>query len=458
MVVQNKRQRLSSRSLLSSCTTVLWGVQVLLSLPVITSAFLSVPAQAPSFQSRHDNIVTVRRRQTSESNNNDDMMEPFRDENENKDKFKQVKYKQAKKEQQANAAMDLPGQPLVRTLAGGSNLMFSMARRMWDPKAMSGVDSGSASASVSSSSSSLLQVLASREEYAALIWKNARKRNKPGMWRYAIRAFDRMIDEKPLSLLTTHYEGAMTACAKLGLWERALQIYSQVYEREASLRSKLSAGKKAKARLVLPVQVTDNMVGSVLRACVRASRQRQGELVLTLSDDDDHECVVDASTSSSSSNCNMREVRLQRIPLDAVILLLQEIEERHGMPLTARHLNPVAAAYLSLGLVSDAAALLQSNLSDRTTGTEPEDGDARFNVNDLTAKDKGSYSLLVQGSVSDGDWVAAVHALTTMTEAGLYPAARHLNAWTEVSERKTKQRATRSWKKKRDESYLDSVR
>jgi hypothetical protein len=45
-----------------------------------------------------------------------------------------------------------------------------------------------------------------------------------------------------------------------------------------------------------------------------------------------------------------------------------------------------------------------------------------------------------------------------MTTAGLYPVNRHLNEWTEVSERKTKQRTTRGWKKKRDEFWLDSVR
>jgi hypothetical protein len=125
--------------------------------------------------------------------------------------------------------------------------------------------------------------------------------------------------------------------------------------------------------------------------------------------------------------------------------------------------RPLTASFeprgrVSLGPVADAASLLQSNLADRTTGPEAEDGEARFNVNDLAAKDKGSYSLLVQGAVSDADWAGAVDALTDMTEAGLYPVARNLNTWTEVSERKTKRRATRSWKKKRDESYLDSVR
>eukprot|EP00428_Durinskia_dybowskii_P058989 CAMPEP_0170315150 /NCGR_PEP_ID=MMETSP0116_2-20130129/58162_1 /TAXON_ID=400756 /ORGANISM="Durinskia baltica, Strain CSIRO CS-38" /LENGTH=53 /DNA_ID=CAMNT_0010567627 /DNA_START=1 /DNA_END=159 /DNA_ORIENTATION=- len=30
----------------------------------------------------------------------------------------------------------------------------------------------------------------------------------------------------------THHEGAMLACAKLGLWQRALEIYHHVYQVE----------------------------------------------------------------------------------------------------------------------------------------------------------------------------------------------------------------------------------
>ena len=148
----------------------------------------------------------------------------------------------------------------------------------------------------------------------------------------------------------------------------------------------------------------------------------------------------------------------RRAPLDACSELLLSMEEKHGLPLVARHLNPLAAAYQKLGLVQEASTLLNMNLEDRTSGPEEENGLDPFNVNDVWAKDKGSYSLLVKGAVSEGKWADAVDALRTMTEAGLYPNSRNLNAWTEVSERKTKQRATRSWKKKRDEYWLESVR
>jgi hypothetical protein len=525
----NKRRRLPPRSRswldVASCSTVLWGLLLSLSLPA-SSAFLSIPAPHPT-QSRRafpgaDRLSTgttasvantdiVRRRQTSEADS--EWMDPYEDEKETEsgdneilndfmkgstaatsqdatsqdreqatatstsskpassagsmleqrdgeddDKWRrrQERFERLKRlderDEEASNAMNLPEQPLVKTLSGGSSLIFAMAKRMWDPKIAAENEKGKAT---EQGGERVWSVTASRQEFAATIWKNARKGNKPGMWRYAVRTFDRMMEDEKLGL-TIHYEGALTACAKLGMWERALEIYHTAQDREATLRKKVSAASKAKPRLA--VRVNDNMVMSLLRACVRASRQRQK--VPTVPDDADADADADpAASSSSSSSSSTRELQeRQRIPLDAAVKILQEIETRHGLTLTARHLNPVAAAYLSLGLVADAASLLQSNLADRTTGPEAEDGEARFNVNDLTAKDKGSYSLLVQGAVSDADWAGAVDALTDMTEAGLYPVARNLNTWTEVSERKTKRRATRSWKKKRDESYLDSVR
>jgi hypothetical protein len=291
---------------------------------------------------------------------------------------------------EASAAMDFPEQPLVRTLQGAPSLIFAMAKRMWDPKFAGEGNSESRPNNMDSSTQTLdnggrvWSVTASRQEYATIIWKNARKGNKPGMWRYAVRTFDRMMEDEKL-VLTTHYEGALTACAKPGMWEHAFGIYHKAVDREATLRNKLSAASKAKPRLA--VRVNDNMIMSLLGACVRASRQRK---VVQAPDDAD----ADQAVSGSSRTRQVQEQ--QRIPLDAMVEILQEMETRHGLTLTARHLNPVAAAYLSLGHASDAASLLQSNLADRTTGPEAEDGEARFNVNDLTAKDKGSATSIRQ--------------------------------------------------------------
>ena len=294
--------------------------------------------------------------------------------------------------------------------------------------------------------------------YAGTIWRNVRKANKPSLWRHALRTYDRM-GNKPATTTgadmntpqqqqqqqqppsgnpnatkdngnqllkvqrtNIHHEGALVACAKLGLWQKALQIYRSVEEQQERPTS------------YQKVFVTDHMVLSVIQSCCVASRSLPTIATMTPEE--------------------------RRLPLDACVEVLLELEDRHGLPLVARHLNPLAAAYQKIpGLgVPEAARLLNTHLSDRTSGPEEEDGDDPFNVNDVRAKDKGSYSLLVKGAVSEGNWEGAVEALKTMTDSGLYPKARNLNSWTEVSERKTKQRATRSWKKKRDEYWLESVR
>ena len=386
----------------------------------------------------------------------------------------------------------------IRTIGGGADMIFEMARQMllWDEtedslqsstadgaatsnsrktttKSNFGPSSSSLSTSkfAASSSKSVLPrwhpirgvsdanpsfrtaaPMMNSQGYAGTIWRNVRKANKPSLWRHALRTYDRM-GEKPAAkqqqakdigslAMTTrnndnndssnnnrlkvqrtnvHHDGALVACAKLGLWQKALQIYRDVEEQQERPTS------------YQKVFVTDNMVLSLIRSCVLASR---------------------------APGASQKTAEERRLPLDACLEVLLEMEDQHGLPLVARHLNPLAAAYQKIpGFgVPEAARLLTTHLSDRTSGPEEEDGDDPFNVNDVRAKDKGSYSLLVKGAVSEGNWEGAVEALKLMTDSGLYPKARNLNGWTEVSERKTKQRATRSWKKKRDEYWLESVR
>lgn len=227
-----------------------------------------------------------------------------------------------------------------------------------------------------------------------------------------------------------HHEGALLATAKLGLWERALQIFRRVQEEEATLRKRHSnngsSDSAASSRQSFSVHVTEHMVSSVVRACVRAVRR----------------------------DTKAAPLEERRRPLDEARSILKEVKERHRIVLDAHHVNPLAAAYQSIGLRKEAADVLESFLSDRTIGEEPENGNETLNVNNLGTKDKGSYALRVHSAVSAEDWGAAVENLTIMTEAGLYPVDRHLNSWMEVSERKTKHRTTRSWKKKRDQSWV----
>jgi hypothetical protein len=283
-----------------------------------------------------------------------------------------------------------------------------------------------------------------------------------------LRTYDRMtvLENDPSYLniqrSNSHHEGAMVACAKLGLWQQALEIYHCVYQVEQESQAQFdlaqtqqlpaaAASPKAsspsfvaairRSRIRRTVHVSDSMISSLVGACVRASQQRAREKGTYLSPAQEE-----------------LEAALRRIPLDTALEVLTTIQETHSIPLVARHINPIASAYQSLGYIPQATDILQTLLSNRTAGEEPEDGMDIFNVYDLCAKDKASYSLLVQGAVVTGDWGAAVDALRDMNEAGLFPKQRHCNIWSEISERQTRPRAAGSWKKKRNDNWVDSIR
>lgn len=331
---------------------------------------------------------------------------------------------------------DSDPKPLVKTLGGGTSLMFEMARRMlvWDnPKQKNILPRWHPHSGISDVNPSFRtqSPIMNNQGYAGTIWRNVRKRGKPSLWRYALRTYNRMKEleeDSKNSVLkiersNVHHEGAMLACAKLGLWQEALDIYRYVEETATTNPTQVATTRRRKA-----VCVTDNMLLSVVSACVRGSQH------------------VNAQAS----------LQERRAPLDAAVHVLLEMEEKHGLPLVARHLNPLASAYQSLGLLAEASSLIRGHLEDRTSGPEEENGNDPFNVNDVRAKDKASYSLLVKGALHQGDWENAVLALQEMTEAGLYPNTRNLNSWTETSERKSK--LSKSWKKKREEYWLESVR
>ncbi|KAL3938182.1 MAG: hypothetical protein SGBAC_006848 [Bacillariaceae sp.] len=290
--------------------------------------------------------------------------------------------------------------------------------------------------------------------FAKSIWRNVRKRNKPVLWSNALRTYDRMAileqkTELQIKRNNLHHEGAMLACAKLGLWQKCLEIYHFVNEQDSSTilpptassrlaPSNLESSTAVNSKLVRRVYVTDNMIQSLIRACSRASDQGDRHTY---------------SKQAKDGELEEQEAALRRIPLDTALEIVCTMDENHGVKVGPTHVNPLAAAYQSLGYVEQARDILQDMLSNRTAGEEPEEGIDILNVHDLCAKDKGSYSLLVQGAVGSGDWGAAVEALGDMTNSGLYPNPRHCNSWNEISER----HRGRSWKKKREDFWTNSV-
>ena len=336
-------------------------------------------------------------------------------------KRKEAATKKRRQGEAASAAMDLPNQPMVTTISGGTSTLFESIRNAvvprWHP--VTGVADVNPEFRIASPTMN-------SAGYAASIWRNARKR-QPAMWRYALRTFERMVEQQKeqqsngpkLDIVNTHYEAALVAASKLGWSKRAIEIYDTIESKQAKILERIqqlssiggsatnSAGSKSTAsnnalNTKISVRITENMVLSMIRACVREAMKYK-----------------------------------KREPLDELMQkVVYTIHDKHSIPITSVHLNPIAAAYQTLGYTDDANNILLGNLLDRIGGPEAEnDGidTGTFNVYDVQAKDKGSYSLLVQSAVQEQDYGQAVKALKTMTEAGLYPTNRHLNKWTEVS-------------------------
>ena len=442
--------------------TIVWGAIVVIALATTVAAFLPVASQRGSLSRTS---TSLQAKWNANSHKEDAKKKKKSVAKPPPPKQQQQQQQQQQPKQQPPPVVVVRTEEPIRTIGGSESMIFEMARKMllWDSETSENPASTTTVPATRMPSSKQMRStvlprwrpirgvsdanpdfrkaapMMNSQGYAGTIWRNVRKANKPSLWRHALRTYDRMgqntatqqgannnsdTAKKQLKVKRTnlHHEGALVACAKLGLWKKALQIYGDVQdEQEASSYKK--------------VYITDNMVLSLIKSCVRASR---------------------ASVSETAAEPLVLEER--RAPLDACREVLWTMEEKQGLPLVATHMNPLAAAYQNLGLHQDASKLLNIHLQGRTRGPEEENGMDPFNVNDIKAKDKGSYSLLVKGAVAEGDWEGAVEALKTMTEAGLYPNARNLNAWTEVSERKTKQRTTRSWKKKRNEFWLESVR
>jgi hypothetical protein len=76
-----------------------------------------------------------------------------------------------------------------------------------------------------------------------------------------------------------------------------------------------------------------------------------------------------------------------------------------------------------------------ANVYDNDGYDNDDSVETQLNVHELKAKDRASYSLLVQGAVMEGNWTSAIEELRRMTNVGLHPNSRNLNSWNEVLER-----------------------
>jgi hypothetical protein len=352
---------------------------------------------------------------------------------------------------------------------------------------------------------------------------------------------------------SAHHEAALVAASKLGMWEEALRIYRGVEEggsppSPSSVAAAAGNGGGGGGGGAVPI--TDNMILSVVGACVRGSKVKYAAVCEPppppVGDPPTPIDGIDVADRTRPTTMRALTVDERRRPLDEARGIILSMESRHDIPLVSRHVNPLASAYNRLGLRAEASALINGYLKDRPPpppppplarylpkkpnrwrerresaiseanrgfeavqlaewsdddldGDDDDDGDdgdgknadpdvgyddfyeeTQLNVHELKAKDRASYSLLVQGAAMEGDWTGAVEELRRMTDAGMHPSSRNLNSWNEVMEKGCRpsgngdkdevdegaveytyysgRQRRRSWKKKRDGIWLGNLR
>ena len=338
--------------------------------------------------------------------------------------------------------------------------------------------------------------LMNNKGYALLIRRNSRKRNKQSLWRHAYRTYNQMksLETKQNQELlgedgsgngkvsskiliarhVLHFEAALVSCAKLGLWREALSIYNDVLEIMKRQEEKgmnfntvsyvQTVDGSAVKRRIPKVIVTDNMILSIVKACVRGSKNKDEEESRTRL----QQRNAKAGSSSSSTTASESKESIyanddfdKREPLDAARDILLAIEEKFNIPLVSRHVNPLAAAYQHIGLYKEGSDLISNTLADRKTQAQDKEEEyaASFNVNDVKAKDAASYNILIQGAITEGDWASAIGSLRDMTEKGLYPESRSLNTWSETARKRERRAGSRktTWKKNRERLITGTI-
>ena len=488
-----------------------------------------------------------------------------------------------------------------QTLSGGTPLILDMARRMlvWDDELYQGLNDASTSSEPSSSAADPTQAAAvnaaavaalprwrprsitqqsisnanpsfrtsspimTNAGYASILRRNSRKKNKPSMWRHCLRVYEKMGDlekerrktDKKGKMIkvkrsTAHHEAALVAASKLGLFEEALSIYQRVEKVALASNNEThtSSADGATVTKLRPkkIRITDNMILSVVKASVKASRikktttnspsyldsstntemptVREGNFKsnstvgnTTIYDENTDDVPPIQPPTSARHTLRLLTTQERRKPLDFARDIVLSMEEKHDIPLVSRHVNPLASAYLHLGLRSEAANLINS-LNDRMppppdtypkkskkekselTSPNPrfsegvqivnwEDDDLddgnddeefdngyespQLNIYDVQSKDRGSYALLVKGAVIDEDWQGAVAELQRMNDAGLHPNSSNLNSWSEAMEKGCRpagkgevmddsyysnRQRRRSWRKRRDHLFYGNLR
>ena len=117
--------------------------------------------------------------------------------------------------------------------------------------------------------------------YASAIRRNSRK-HSPTLQRYALRIYFERFKDSGLPVSAIHYESALVAASKLGLWEDALVILNDidnhVMENESNKKISSYSNNDVNNNVI---RVDDAMIMSFIKACVRGSKK---DKLLTIKD------------------------------------------------------------------------------------------------------------------------------------------------------------------------------
>lgn len=262
--------------------------------------------------------------------------------------------------------------------------------------------------------------------FAGILRRNSRKRNKPSMWRHCLRIYNKMGElengiirdsvgggdsvttknmgrggtenyylnylsssggsqkTKKVKRGVAHHEAALVAASKLGMWEEAILIFQNVESSSSNRTVTASTGSNDRTRGWEDDYVTDNMILSVISACVKGSKVKHAAGSSAPCDNSGIDGAGRTNdTNSRGFNTTRRTISPsqpilrtltvdeRRKPLDIARDILLSMEEKHGNPLVSRHINPLASAYNRLGLCREASALINEHLKDRTPPPPP---------------------------------------------------------------------------------------
>uniref|UniRef100_A0A7S2S7H3 Pentacotripeptide-repeat region of PRORP domain-containing protein n=1 Tax=Eucampia antarctica TaxID=49252 RepID=A0A7S2S7H3_9STRA len=309
------------------------------------------------------------------------------------------------------------------TLPGGSSLIFGMARRMlvWQGQNVYNDSTKQSTRTQQQSSGNkikprvlprwhphagisdinpsfrLSSPVMNNRGYAGVLRRNSRKRNKPSLYRYALRTYDKMRqleteNKGKLSIQrsSTHHLSALVACSKLGQWKESLRIYNEIIQSSKD-------GKKS---------ISESMIHAIIRCCVRSSK------------------ILYRQKSPQYQE-----------PLDAARDILACMTEKYDILVTSVHVNPLAAAYMYVQLPQQAIDVIESHLHHPVSNTnqyEVNESIDIFQIEDFQARDVGTYNIQICHAVSESNWEGAIQQLYQMNEVGLNPSTKQLNKWSDI--------------------------